>query len=84
MAGAGTGLRWTVSIGNQTSELSKASSAYAPPIIHKLDALSSPTEGGKKVWVVGSSFGPEASAMVSFNGVQSQLLAAHPEMEHLS
>lgn len=64
--GAGADLRWYLLIGNQISET--PSTDYAPPKIVEIigsGAVDASTEGGDRVLMLGSNFGPETDLLDS-------------------
>ena len=82
VAGVGSGLRWVVSVGGQSSALSSASvtTSYAAPVIGSLiavagsDSLSGmPTSGGTRVQLSGTNFGPATGNPVTARSIGSGL-----------
>ncbi len=65
VAGAGSQLRWSVSVGNQSSETPTTS--YRPPVVYNITgpgAADANTEGGDTVYIAGDHFGTIAESLV--------------------
>lgn len=60
--GTGRALQWTVTVGNQTSRASLATTSYAVPSITAIAPAAGPTAGGTIVTITGANFALLASS----------------------
>ena len=72
-AGVGSGQRWLVQVGGQSSSLSEATTSYASPTIASVTAPAVlKTNGGETVMIEGTNFGP-GQAPASGGGIGAML-----------
>ena len=75
----GSGMRWRVTVGGQTSAASEATVSTAPPTLHGMSPDAGPTDTGTTVTLLGSNWAvrdPRASIHVLFGNPNDHTLRA--------